>query len=763
METLLLARWLLLYAVLAACGLPVCAALFPRFPDRGAAFAVPVALAALTLPLYWLGHLALSPWTFAVAIGLLVGSAVVAAGRVPVPWRAGGEAYLVFAVGAVVYALYRASDPTIDPAGGEKFLHFGLLNAVLRAESLPPQDMWFAGEPVRYYFGGHLMTAALATLTDTAPRYAYNLAMSGYFGVLVVSAYGVGGALATSGDRSRRVGGALAVFFVAVAGYAVTAVRLSWDLLPADVARAYGRPVFGAIRHLTYEEALRDQTAAGTWGWFYDRYVVEGALTEFPMYSFVKADHHGHTITTGFLVVAAAFAYAYYRTPADERPRRLALVFGVVPAFGGLLGVMNAWVLPSVVGLAWLGLLFAPAHPATLVRGPTREGVTDELWRAASATGIAAIVGVLALLWGAPFLLFGTPTNDGVGLFPPRTPAVGFVLMYGALLALFVGYLLTLGREPVRAWAADRSARENAVAGGLAVVGVAAFTAASFAVGFSGLSLVGLPLVAGVILLRLDDRAGFETVLLVGGLGLVLAMEVVHAKVWPPDVVRWNTTLKVAIQAWTLAGLAAAGVAVRWGGRAVDAARDRSGARPDARRYAASGGVILLCLAVLLVSTPFAALAFVPPVLDGADGGSLDGLADHEDRRPAEMAAVAWLDDRPGTETIVEAPGRVTYDWQNPASTFTGHPAVAGWSHEQGYRGVEPYQRRADDVDEIYAGENRSAHLAAYGVDYVFVGPVEREQYGDDLEPFEGPAYEVAFRRGEVTVYAVNRGELETG
>jgi YYY domain-containing protein len=665
----------------------------------------------------------------------------------------------------VAYAAFRAADPAIATAGGEKFLHFGLIKAVLRAESLPPEDMWYAGESVRYYFGGHLMTATLATLADTEAKYAYNLAMSGYFGVLVVSAYGVGGALATATDRHRGTGGALSVFFVAFAGYAVTAVRLSWDLLPADVARAYGRPVFGAIRHLSYEEALREQTDPDTWGWFFDRYVVEGALTEFPMYSYVKADHHGHTITTGFLVVAAALAYAYYRTPAEERRRRLALVFGGVPAFGGLLGVMNAWVLPAVVGLAWLGLLFAPAHPATLFGGPTREGAVGELWRAASATGVAAVVGVLAVLWGAPFLLFGTPTNDGIGVLPPRTPWFGFPLMYGALLAPFVGVLLTIGRGPVRRWAADRSAGETAAAVALAVVGVVAFTALTIAFGFSALSLVGLPLLAGALLLRLDDRTGFETVLLVGGLGLVLAMEVVHAKVWPPDVVRWNTTLKVAIQAWTLLGLAAAGVTLRWGGAALDtlrAAADRQGAdAPDARRLSGAGGVLALCVAVVLVSAPFAVYAFVPTAVDGAQEGHLDGLAPHERHHPDEMAAIAWLDEKEGTVTLVEAPGRDTYDWRNPASTFTGHPTVAGWSHEQGYRGVEPYQRRAAHVDEIYTGENRSAHLARYDVDYVFVGPVEREQYGDDLAAFEGPAYEVAYREGDVTVYAVDQGALD--
>lgn len=759
MEYALLARWLLAYAVLTACGTPLSAVLFRRFPERGVAFAVPVSLVTLALPLYWLGHLALGPVTLAVAFGLLVGSAAVAARRIDVPWRSSAEMYLVFAAGVVVYALFRASDPTIHPAGGEKFLHFGLINAVLRAEALPPQDMWFAGKSVRYYFGGHLMTATLSTLTGTAPQYAYNLAMSGYFGVLVVSAYGLGGAVAEAADRSRRVGGAVSVYFVVFAGYAVTAVRLAWDLLPEATARGYGRPVFGAIRHMDYEEALREQTSAETWGWFFDRYVVEGTLTEFPMYSFVKADHHGHTITTGFLVVAAAIAYAYYRTPADERRRRLAVVFGVFPAFGGVLGVTNAWVLPSVVGLAWLGLLFAPAHPATLVGGPRYDGLLDELWRAAIATAIAAVVGGVAVLWGAPFLLFGTPTNDGIGLLPPRTPTVGVLLLYGAVLSVFVGYLATQWRKPLEKVADSWRPHERLVAATVAVVGVVTLTLVSVAVGFPAFALVGLPLAAGAVLLRIEDRVGFETVLLVGGLGLVVSMELVYAKVWPPGQTRWNTTLKVAIQAWTLCGVAAAGIIVRWGGNALDRLRTR---RLSVRGYASNGAIVCLCVAVVLVSSPFAALAFVPSVVDGADGGSLDGLAAHEEYHPDEMAAIEWLDDRNGSVTLVETPGRNTYDWRNPASTFTGHPSVAGWDHEKGYRGIDAYERRAEDVDEIYRGQNRAAHLAGYGVDYVYVGPTERNRYGEQLAAFEGPAYEVAFREGNVTVYAVRRSKLES-
>jgi YYY domain-containing protein len=760
MEYVALLQWLLLYAVLAVFGLPLCAALFPRFPDRGAAFAVPVSLAALTLPLYWIGHLALEAWTVVAVVLALVVATDVAARRVDVPWRAAAEPYVVFALAFVAYARFRAADPVVHHAGGEKFLHFGLLKAVRRAAALPPQDMWFAGEPVRYYFGGHLMSALLTTLTGTAPRYAYNLAMAGYFGVLVVSAYGVGYALAARQGRSRRLGGALSAFFVAFAGYVVTAVRLAWGLLPEATALTYGRPVFGAIRHREYEEAVRTHSTLDGWGWFLDRYVVEGALTEFPMYSFVKADHHGHTITTGFLVVAAGLTLTYYWTPVEERRRRLALVFGVVPAFAGLLGVMNAWVLPAVVGLTWLGLLFAPAHPATLFGGrPLDEAVLDEAWRTASATGVAAVVGALAVGWGAPFLLFGTPTNDGVGVLPPRTPTVGLLLLYGALLALFAGYLLAQSRAPVGDWVRRRSRREGAVAAVLAGGTLLAGVVVAVRFSFPALVLVGVPLLVGWFLLRVDgdDRVGFETVLLVGGLGLVLSTELVYAKVWPPDQVRWNTTLKVAIQAWTLLGLAAAGIVVRWGGDAVERIR----AAGDRRRYLRAGAVVGLCLAVVLASSPFAALAFAPQVAEGGD--SLDGLAGHERAHPDEMAAVAWLDEKEGPVTLLEAPGRHPYEWQNPASTLTGHPTVVGWAHQRGYRGVEAFDRRAAHVDEVYTGENRSAHLARYGVDYVYVGPIERERYGEELAPFEGPAFDVAFQRGDVTVYAVDDEALETG
>jgi len=855
---LLLLRWLLVYAVLIAAALPIARLLFPSAPDGGAGLALPVAVVPVTLSAFYLGHARFGPWTALASLCLLVACGAVAHRLVRrrglgYDRRKVGEACLAFAVGFSVLLLFRAAAPTVTPAGGEQFLHFGLYRAVLRAESLPPTDMWYAGETVRYYFGLPTFNATLTLLAGVEARYGYNFLLPGYFGALVAAAYSLSGWLAADWGRSRRLGGVLGAFFVAFAGNLATAARLAFGQLPRDVALAYGEPVFGAIRHLDYPEAVASQGSPGEWFWFYERYVVPGTLQEFPLYSFIKADVHGHTVTTPLLVLTAALGYAVYRAPPTARWRRRGLTFLALPLVGGYFGVTNTWSLPTVAGVAWLALLFGGAAPAGLLptrlvgdgsggtggqsagaAGPTTAGLRSELRRAALATAAAVVVGGLSVAVAAPFLLYGTPTNEGIGLFPPRTEAAGLLLLYGGFLGLF--WLHLAARLPDRRWiAAGVALLPAAVAFAWAAGDLAAFV------------LLCPPLVAAAVLLRAGFRpwsrlpsrspsrsgeassgtgptgtaaargVGYGTVLLVAGLGLVLSMELVHARVAPWNRARWNTTLKVAIQAWVLCGLAAGPIAARLlgeargalpalpsrsgtgteGGAGAGSAADR--ARSDGGTGSSDGGtavrlpsgtaaaaaavaVVVLVAALLVASGLFGALAAgneldAGLVAPGGTGPTVDAMAGHERWRSDEVAAIAWLDRTAsdeqralwmrrhvGTPTIVEAPGTRTYTWANPAATFTGLPAVAGWAHQENYRGEAAYERRVAAVDAIMRGDWDAAEpaLARYDVAYVYVGPAERERYGDDLADFRGhPAFTVAFENDAVTIYRVDPAAVD--
>jgi YYY domain-containing protein len=822
MRLWLVARWLLVFAALTAIGAPIAAVLFDRLPKRGAAFSLPAALIPLTILVFWIGQVSFGMGTIWLGVGIVLGLSIVAfvSGYRP-NWSAVAGAYAVFALAFGLMVLFRASNPAIRPLGGEDFLHFGVMNAIMRAEALPPEDFWFAGETLRYYYGTQLGIVEFTMLTGTESRFGFNLGTAAFYGVLAVTAYGLVGSVVHAAGRSYRFGGLLGAFFVAVGGATTTTIRFLTPHLPGGVSDSVARAAFGfhAARFnggdLTASvEALSNYES---WSWWYTRYVVPGTLQEFPMYSFVKGDLHGHAMSNGYILFAAALAFAYYRTPAEDRLARVGLLFGGIGGVAGLFGFMNTWSLPTAVGLAWLGVAAADAHPATLLpdgvrarlrarftggfaprdrdvltrlpeAGTRRKRLLEETWRVVLGGVVAALVGVVGVVIASPFLVFGSvPTNEGIGVFPPRTAGGPFLVIYGGLLVLFVGFLAARVRQPFR----EGGPLHTAVALMTLVTCLVVALVWSFHI-----AIVTVPVLLAAWWLVRTDRAGFEAVLLVAGVGLLLSMDLVHAKgIAPFRRERWNTTLKVAVQGWTLSAAAAGAVGtlllaeardtiLAWTTARKSSGTDASVAGGDdvTRRRVVSAllatGVVL---AVVATSAHFAALATGKVLGDelinaGADDEieatnvtgyqweelSLGGLAFHERWRPTEMAAIYWLDNRSGTPTIVEAPGR-SYGWMNPASTLTGIPTVVGWSHEENYRGPDAYQRRARQVDGVYVGSwaNASSTLRRHDIAYVYVGPREREVYGNELRSFDRKPFTVAFENAAVTVYAVNHSELD--
>src|SRR6056297_1859895 len=148
----LVALWLALYLLLGYVGATIAAALFPRFAERGVAFGLPIALAVLWLVTYFVGRISITA-----GVALVAAAAVLAVRRDPVDIRSYGEVAAVFTVAFLFVVWIRAMDPAISPMAGEKFLDFGLLQSLLRGDRLPPESMWFAGEEVAYYYGGHLV------------------------------------------------------------------------------------------------------------------------------------------------------------------------------------------------------------------------------------------------------------------------------------------------------------------------------------------------------------------------------------------------------------------------------------------------------------------------------------------------------------------------------------------------------------------------------------------------------------------------------
>ncbi|PSP76289.1 hypothetical protein BRC86_01390 [Halobacteriales archaeon QS_3_64_16] len=843
MEVGVVAIWLLACGALAAAGWPLAATLFPKTPDRGAALSLPVALVVLTTVAYWIGHVS-------IVLGLLAGLLVLAVAATlcarralsvgsrsengidsggecdpdtevrfrgisasvgALPRKPAAESAVVFLLAFGFLLAIRAVDPAVHPGGGEKFLDFGLLASLLRASALPPEDFWFAGEPVQYYYGGHLIASLLARLTGTPPRYAYNLALATFYALLVTGAYGLASAIAADYGTLRRTSGAFAAFFVGFAANLVTALYAFLQVLPDALSRVIAAAVADRSA-LSTEVLLRPPNEYSYWT---ASRVIEGTVNEFPLFAWLNGDLHAHMMSTPFLVLVAALGYACTRTPATDRRRRRWLLFGACPPLVGLLAVVNTWSLPTAVGVLWLGLTFGPAHPATLLPsrvadrllvldGPT---LARELARTGAALlgGLAVLLG--ALVWSLPFWL-ASASGRAVALVGERSTLTGLLLVHGAFFAVFLPYLFDRARPAIddrlRAGVAALLALGLALAGEFVALGVFGPLLV-----VAWLLLRGRELVPARFSLDQPDRSkrseqlvvsggydrsvsagrdrsdgidgacesgtedrnrgdgiensagrgalgdvGYETVLLLAGVGLVVLVEFLRIDTGAGPG-RYNTVFKTYMQVWVLFSIAAGAILAR----VLAADSVGNGVRLDRR-----GATVLVALLVLSTSL-YGGLAlgnhFGDPEIRGSDGPTIDALAFVAATHPEEAAAIQWLDRQTNGRqpTIVSAPGVDTYSWTNAPSSLTGVPTVAGWAHEIGYRGSAAYEERVADVDRIYTGTPRQQArlLREHDVRYIYVGPVERERYGEELGFENLRGLEVTFRNDAVTIYAVGQ------
>ena len=759
MEYGLVALWLAMYLIVGLAALPLVAALFPQFDDSGAAFAVPVGLAVVAVVGHLVGHVAFGWPALAAGLAVLVLASALLGDTDTVEPRAYAEAAGVFAAAFLLIVAIRAHDPAVGPlpvAIGEKLFDMGLVQTSLRADGLPPESMYLADESVAYHYGGHMLTALLSLLTGTAPRFGYNLALAGFYASLVSAAYGLAGAIGSVHDVPRRVAAGLGAFFVGVAGNLKPAFRLLGWLLPdAVVSSLPGVPASAtawAPSDFSYFSASRVVPVRPN-----DPGVDFLAATEFPMFSAIHADLHAHVMSQPFMLLVVALLFSYWLS--DTKTRQLVL-FGALPPVVGLLGLVNIWSFPSALAVTALTLFFAPGSATDVLGGygpdiPDLAGSRPRREAVRAAVGLlgTAVVLVAAVIWTAPYWVGVVAAGpDQTFTFWGRWSPLGpLLVVHGSFLAVFAAYY-------ARRIAPERVGPLSVLLFGIAAVGIAA------AVGAPAIGLTLPFLAAGAWLLRDRPTTGFPTLLVAAGAGLVLLVELISI-----EGERFNIIFKYYAHVWLLWSIAAAVLlpALARGRRAVGVDVDRD-------RLERTGTALTMAVVVLTgLYAGFAVPAQFGQDPVGADGPTLDGTAYTFAEHPDEAAAIAWLNSQPGRRTIVTAvpdsgywwapaeriPGEDTFQGASAPASLTGHPTVLGGPvfQQRQRRGGEAVNPRIADVETVYEGstDEQSALFDRYDVEYVYVGPAERDNY--DLTVTDHPDLEVAFQQGDVAVYEVRR------
>ncbi len=542
---------------------------------------------------------------------------------------------------------------------------------------------------------------------------------------------------------------------------------------------------FGSITTLTRSQSVD----TFNWWWssraLWDDYASldqsrsrQYTITEFPFFSFWLGDMHPHVMAlpAGLLAMALALATLARPSPPQFAHGRIGWVDLVMTGLVlGSLYLINSWDLPTYV------LLYTGALLLLYVRS-TPPGA-DLPWRTLGLQ-LGMVLVALLILYVPFYLTFhslvgaANPLID-LPLLGKLTQIIGpfNVTKSGlhAFLIIFGLFVLPLTAFVYLAVSSERQT-SSADAAHLAFVSTLPKTMQripldallpwlppfllllGLAIGFPLLALLGLGILAFRQALRPTTNPAQPFVLLVIALGCAITFgtELIYIRdAFEGLSARMNTIFKFYYQVWLLWGTITA--------YALWVILTRSTGRRRVFAYATG----LICALLLAGSMVYPAINLYNMIMNGTQMG-LAGKTPRE-TSAAGQAAIYWLRQNvPSGRVVLEGvhPTGGSYNGEGfgGVSASTGLPTVIGWTgHESQWRGGDADARaeiepRKQDVETIYSTPDPAQArrlLKQYGVDYIYVGSLERQTYpAEGLAKFNILARPV-FTEDDVTIYQV--------
>lgn len=316
----------------------------------------------------------------------------------------------LFFLTLLFWSYIRAFQPDIE--GLEKFMDFGFVNSILRSEFLPPSDMWMAGETINYYYYGHYVTALLTKLSGLSSSITYNLMLATLFAFSFTQTFSLGFNLfATSILKLNRrlIQGVIAGLMTAAILVLGGNLHALWWFITHRNFNAYWYP--DATRFIVEQFGASDNT-----------------IHEFPIYSFVVSDLHGHVLDIPFVLLFLAIIFAFFISNKFEIfSFRFSILLSLVLA---IMYMTNSWDYPIYFLLLSI-MVFA------LVFQKKQLGMS-----LVRIFFFLFFIFFLTLIFALPFNLNFSQIAQGIGLVHARSPFWQLLVLWGFPWFFGLGFLI---------------------------------------------------------------------------------------------------------------------------------------------------------------------------------------------------------------------------------------------------------------------------------------------------------------------------------
>lgn len=745
-------QWWLVLFLLGIGFAPLTFWLFPFFFDKGYLFSKIIGLLLVGYVVFVLGAFHILPFTYPVILSVTIALPIVTFFLVPQKWKViyvlnrtwftlvAEE--LFFLMILFIWAYIHSFAPDIH--GLEKFMDYGFINSFLRSDYLPAKDMWFTPFMINYYYFGHLLTAMLTKLSGLSSAVTFNLMLSTIMAFCFTETFSIGANLYSQLAKSGRLANVKLIFSGILTACLVT--------LAGNLHLLYGffKPYKTDNPVPLWELPFKPFSFPNEYWYPNATRFIFHTIHEFPIYSWVVADLHGHVLDIPFVLLTIALLLSLiliHNQPIEDEKTIIQKTFQIHPAHLLFIGLLLAcmymtnawdgaiyWLLSAAVILTIHGFkrpiykkfLGEEEEPFKVIPNNKKDRhrfKMPEKWQIIWGRDLLLSV----LLITAALFLFTTPYNIH---FKPFASGIGVLCAPD-----FLTHIGKIGPFLFEAQHCQRSYWWEL----LTLYGFFFFFVAVFATFILRSK-------------RQNQTDVFVLLLIMISTFLIIIPEFFYLKDIYPAHFRANTMFKLVFQAFIMLGISSSYIIVRLATNMADI---------DWRRR-------LYTLCFLLTSVILVTLVMIYPYLavnayynNFKSYQGLDGVHYLKTLYPNDYAAVQWINEYiKGQPVILEAQGDSYTDYAR-ISANTGLPTVLGWTvHEWLWRGT--YDIPAPRINEIKTmyetSEVQTAKnlLNTYKVKYVYIGNLEYQKYPKlDEQKFEKLGH-IVFQQENTKIYELN-------
>jgi uncharacterized membrane protein len=682
----LLKWWFVIFAI-GISFLPLTTNIFSPFKDKGYAFSKIIGILFISYAVFILGSIKVLKFTeintFIVWLVISIPLIILFKKNIPKDKKTlciFVVEEIIFFVTLLLWSYIKGFSPDIHDL--EKFMDFGFINSILRSDYFPPRDMWFTPLPINYYYFGHLFTAVLTKLTQIPSYITFNLMLASIFAFAFTFTFSIGiNLLNTFKKYSFKALFILGLFFAFI-------LSLAGNL---QTIYAFFQQYNSEYPIPLWKLTLSISNFPNSYWYPSATRFIYHTIHEFPSYSFVVADLHGHVLDIPVVLLMIAVLLVLIVNKKISYPILILQSFLLAIAY-----MTNAW-----DGLIYLALSFIFIFYIIFInlRGNKSKNRIIEF--------SLNIIKSFVILFSAFFIftfIFNknfSPFASGIGLncspnllikfqklgplifekdYCQITPFWQLLILYGFFIFILIYFLIFI-----------RKRQKN-----------------------------------------MSDY--FVLIISLFSVFLIIAPEVIYLKDIYTGHFRANTMFKLAYQAFIMFSISSVYILIRI----------ISEIRYDFKKLSSRifyitfiiGSFILLFFICIY---PYFSIPSGYANLNNRK--SLDGIKYLQTIKPEDYNAINWINQNiKGQPVILEAQGDSYTDFAR-ISANTGLPTILGWTvHEWLWRGsYDLPASRFDDISKLYESKDLKQTkniIDKYNISYIYIGGMENEKYKISEEKF---------------------------